>query len=125
MLAVGGSPGVQTDMLNETGAGTHAFSKEEVRDFLVNAYHEFKTQGFVSYRGEPTSIAKYTHWQMARRIAEVLDLVSGKSQPASDTAVAPSASWNGAPQFQPERASYPRPEQISLWTSHRRLASIL
>jgi len=65
------------DTLRETAAGTHAFSKAEVRTFLMEAYGEFKSRGAVSYYGDEAAIGKYTHFQMARRFAEVLNRVSG------------------------------------------------
>jgi len=77
ILAIGGSRSVLTDTLRETAAGTHAFSKAEVRTFLMGAYGEFKSRGAVSYYGDEAAIGKYTHFQMARRFAEVLNRVSG------------------------------------------------
>ena len=70
-----------TDTLDETGAGTHAFSKEDVQILLITAYGEFKTTGYETYRGEETAIGKYTHFQMACRFAEVVDMVSGRPIP--------------------------------------------
>ena len=75
ILAVGGSASVLTDTLNETGAGTHTFSKADIRDFLIAAYGEFQTRGYVAYRGQEAAVARYTHLQMAGRFAEVLDEV--------------------------------------------------
>ena len=60
ILAVGGSRSVLTETLNETAAGTHAFSKEDVRNFLIAAYSDFKATGCVSYHGEQAAIAQYT-----------------------------------------------------------------
>jgi glycosyltransferase involved in cell wall biosynthesis len=83
ILAVGGGRSVLTDTLNETAAGIHAFSREDVRKFLITAYGEFKTQGHVPYHGVGTAVENYTHFQMARRFAEVLNLVSGRSAQAN------------------------------------------
>jgi glycosyltransferase involved in cell wall biosynthesis len=89
ILAVGGSASVLTDTLNETGAGPHAFSKAEIRDFLIAAYSEFKTRGYVAYRGQEAAVAGYTHLQMARRFAEVLDQAGeGAVAAAENVAVA-------------------------------------
>ncbi len=79
ILAIGGSPSVLTDTLRETAAGTHAFSKTDVRTFLMDAYGDFKSGGFVPYHGDEAAIGKYTHFHMARGFAEVLNLVSGTS----------------------------------------------
>ena len=89
ILAVGGSASVLTDTLNETGAGTHAFSKAEIRDFLVAAYSEFKTRGYVAYRGQEAGLLDIPTCQMARRFAEVLDQAGeGAVAAAENVAVA-------------------------------------
>jgi len=79
ILAVGGSRSVLTDTLNETGAGIHAFSSGDVCKFLIDSYEEFRAQGRVSYHGVKAAIEPYTHYHMARRFSEVLNLVSGAS----------------------------------------------
>ena len=58
-----------TEALDETHAGVHALSKEQVRNFLVKAYGEFKAQGYVPYQGEETGINRYTHlaWPASMR----------------------------------------------------------
>jgi glycosyltransferase involved in cell wall biosynthesis len=89
ILAVGGSRGVLTETLKETHAGTHALSKEEVRNFLVASYREFKTKGYVPYYGDDAAIGRYTHFQMARQFAEVLNLVSRRSRPSVGSAASP------------------------------------
>jgi hypothetical protein len=73
ILAVGGSRGVLTQALEETSAGVHALSKAEVREFLLTSYGEFKRNGRVSYSGNRQAIARYSHPEMARRFAQVLN----------------------------------------------------
>jgi glycosyl transferase family 4 len=85
ILAIGGSRGVLTEALEETHAGVHALSKEQARNFLVTAYGEFKAKGRVPYHGEETAIDRYTHLRMAGQFADLLNLVSHKSQ-ASEVA---------------------------------------
>ena len=41
ILAVGGVAGVLTEVLEETGTGTHALSKAQLRQFLTESYAEF------------------------------------------------------------------------------------
>jgi hypothetical protein len=48
-------------------------SKTEVREFLLTSYGEFKRNGCVSYSGDQQAIARYSHPEMARRFAEILD----------------------------------------------------
>jgi glycosyltransferase involved in cell wall biosynthesis len=76
ILAVGGTPGVLTDTLIKTRAGVHATSKEQVLEFLLKAYQEYQTTGRVAYKADAGAIGKYTHSEMARRFAEVLNRVT-------------------------------------------------
>jgi glycosyltransferase involved in cell wall biosynthesis len=76
VLAVGGSRGVLSRSLEETRAGTHALTPAEVREFLLRSYGEFKKTGRVPYSGDPQAVAQYSHPEMARRFAQVLDAVA-------------------------------------------------
>ena len=76
ILAIGGNRGAMTDVLEETEAGVHVCSKDEVRDYLLKAYREFQNQGQVSYRGKARAIAQYSHLGMAEKFAAVLDKVT-------------------------------------------------
>ncbi len=73
ILAVGGPRGVTSQLLEETGSGLQAFSKDAIRGFLVESYNEFRTSGQVPYRGVSNLIDGYTQLAMARKFAEVLD----------------------------------------------------
>jgi glycosyltransferase involved in cell wall biosynthesis len=73
ILALGGARGVLTETLEETRAGRHVQSAEELQQYLLAAYTEFKRTGSVSYNPDRRAIAQYTHEQMARRFAEVLN----------------------------------------------------
>jgi glycosyltransferase involved in cell wall biosynthesis len=73
VLAVGGSRGVLTQALEETHAGIHAVSKGQLREFLLNAYAEYKKHGRVPYSGDQQAIEQYSHPEMARSFARLLD----------------------------------------------------
>ena len=88
ILAIGGGRGVLTEALEETHAGVHALAKEQVRDFLITAYGEFKAQGCVSYKGKESAIDRYTHLRMAREFADVLNAVAHRPQPSEMAAKA-------------------------------------
>jgi len=75
ILAVGLSGGVVTKLLNDTNAGIHASTEEEIKSYLLAAYREFKKNGSVDYAGIQSEIDKYSHYEMARKFAEVLDAV--------------------------------------------------
>jgi glycosyltransferase involved in cell wall biosynthesis len=75
ILAVGGSRGVLTQSPEETRTGVHALSAAEAREFLLRSYAEFKRSGRVAYSGDAQAIAQYSHPEMARKFAQVLDSV--------------------------------------------------
>jgi len=74
ILALGGvRGGVVAQLLEETGAGVHVSSEEDLRYLLVQWYNAYKAHGYVPYTGCEEVIAKYSHREMARRFASVLD----------------------------------------------------
>ncbi len=74
VLATGGSKGdVVGEMLDETKAGRHAPTVEDVKKALEELYREYKLKGGVTYRGEPAQVDKYSNREMARKFAAVLD----------------------------------------------------
>jgi glycosyltransferase involved in cell wall biosynthesis len=76
ILAIGGSRGVVSELLERTKTGVHPQSKEELKNTLRGWYAEHCQTGRVLYRGEERELYLYTHEQMASRFAEVLDGVS-------------------------------------------------
>jgi len=81
ILAVGGSPGVITETLETADAGVHAISKAQVREFLLTAYANYKTKGYVPYSGKTQAVEEYGHPNMARRFAQVLDSAVAGTKP--------------------------------------------
>jgi glycosyltransferase involved in cell wall biosynthesis len=82
VLAIGGSRGVVTDLLEQTKSGMHAQCKEELKSTLLRWYAEHRQTGRVLCRGDERKIHAYTHEQMAKKFAEVLEGVTmgGMSQ---------------------------------------------
>lgn len=77
ILSIGYVEGfVIKDLLNQTQAGVQVLNEEEVKEYLLNAYHEFKKFGAVQYHGIEAEIMKYTQLEMSRKFAEVLDEIS-------------------------------------------------
>jgi glycosyltransferase involved in cell wall biosynthesis len=76
ILATGGGEGVIKDLINQTGAGTHAADKQSVKEVLLTFYKEFKSNGKVSYKGNEEEINKYNQIEMARKYSEVLKSVT-------------------------------------------------
>lgn len=72
ILAHGGVRGVLAGLLEETQAGVHVESKDEMRGVLLQAYREYKRYGQVSYKGKLEAIERYSQREMARKYARVL-----------------------------------------------------
>jgi hypothetical protein len=83
ILAVGGAVGVLTDTLSQTSTGVHISDKATLRQYVFDAYTEFKRNGFVSYRPNETAVGQYTHLEMAQKFSEVLTATINKSEAAS------------------------------------------
>ena len=81
ILAFGGERGVVDQILEESGAGKFTTSKDEMRAFLVKAYAEFRAQGTVPHGAAPGAIDRYTHREMARKFAQVLDETADRAKP--------------------------------------------
>ena len=73
ILAIGGPEGVVSELLEETGAGVHVSDLATLKGILTRYYQEYETSGRVSYRGRDNESLKYSHREMARKFAKVLD----------------------------------------------------
>lgn len=80
IIAVGGPRSVVTELMQETGAGVHASSVEEIERALLGYYSEHESSGRVGYGGSPEQLSRYSHSEMARRFARVLDEVTSQSK---------------------------------------------
>ena len=76
ILAIGGPPGFVAEILKETGAGTHVFSPEDLKQLLLQYYQEYKRTGMVKYMGNNDKIMKYNHKEMAQKFAQILSTVN-------------------------------------------------
>jgi hypothetical protein len=65
--------GVIKDLLIQTQAGVHTGNEEELKAAIIRAYREYKESGAVQYRGIGTEVMKFSHKEMARNFADVLD----------------------------------------------------
>jgi hypothetical protein len=75
-----------TDVLRQTGAGVHVQSKSELRCYLITAYRQFQRNGCVAYDGKEDAINRYTHVEMARKFAQVLNTAVRHRQPNNEAA---------------------------------------
>ncbi|MGH9502218.1 MAG: glycosyltransferase [Terriglobales bacterium] len=79
ILAIGGNRGAMTQVLEETHAGVHLSSKNQVRDWVLQAYREYQRGGSVLYHGNTRAISQYSHLGMAEQFADALDKVTSHS----------------------------------------------
>jgi len=84
ILAVGGAVGVLTEALDETGTGVHISDKARLRQYLLSAYAEFKSSGFLPYHPNREAVRQYTHLEMARKFSEVLSATLANSGKAGE-----------------------------------------
>jgi glycosyltransferase involved in cell wall biosynthesis len=66
------------ELLDETKAGIYCKTIEDIKSSLRELYTGYKLKGKISYNGDMAKINKYSHREMARKFAEVLDTQTGK-----------------------------------------------
>lgn len=71
ILAIPKIGGVVDELLEETGAGVSAGTKEEVIQIVRSWYDEFTKFGSVSYKGTDQTRKKYTRAAQAKKLAEI------------------------------------------------------
>jgi hypothetical protein len=50
---------------------------EEIRNFLLTSYQQYRDRGTVTYAGISSEVEQYTHRDMARKFAELFDGLRG------------------------------------------------
>jgi len=74
ILAIGGSgDDVTKRLLDETKAGRYCKAVADIKEALSRFYLEYKSTGSVYYSGDRKEISKYSHREMARKYAGILD----------------------------------------------------
>jgi len=76
VLAMGGFPDVVDQLLDETKAGVSGQTGEEIKTLLLRLYQEYKLTGAVSYSGSEAETSKYSHREMAKKFASILDIIT-------------------------------------------------
>ena len=80
ILAIGEYRGVLAELLEETNAGYYFSKFKPLKYFITRCYKEYKMKGEVQYYGNIGQIKKFSHYEMAKRFANVLDgiVINGK-----------------------------------------------
>jgi hypothetical protein len=84
ILSIGLKGSVVNDLLDQTRAGLNASTDEEIKECIMHLYREYLEIGSVRYSGISTEIEKYSHREMAKKFAKVLDEIS---KPGENTQV--------------------------------------
>jgi glycosyltransferase involved in cell wall biosynthesis len=82
ILAVGGPPGVVSGLLEETRAGVYVRDVPTAKRAIRDWYASYVQQGFVPYPGREDFVNRYSHVEMARQFAELLDSVTPRRRQA-------------------------------------------
>ena len=73
ILAIGEHRGVLAELLEETNAGNYFSKFKPLKYFITRCYKEYKMKGEVQYYGNISQVKKFSHYEMAKRFANVLD----------------------------------------------------
>ncbi len=75
ILALGGPGGDMEELLEETGAGEYvrAGDHRKLKRLVWSWYQEFRRTGRVAYRGDREAVFRYSHPEMARHFAGLLE----------------------------------------------------
>jgi hypothetical protein len=73
ILAIGLYQSVVTDLLKQTHAGLQVSSDSEIKDSILQFYREYEENGSVKYSGMQSEIERYSHREMAKKFADVLE----------------------------------------------------
>lgn len=74
-----GFGGVVANLLNETNAGINISTVNEIKKEFMKYYLEFKNHRKIYYNGIPSEIDKYSHREMAKKFAMILDKLDDAS----------------------------------------------
>ena len=74
ILSIGSTDGgVVKELLDQTRAGVHCSNETDLREYLLRVYRQYQEGGSVQYHGIETEVMKYSHREMARKFADVLE----------------------------------------------------
>lgn len=73
ILSIGDKGSVVDDLLLRTRAGVSLTDPAEISSYLRGCYRDYLSSGCVQYHGEVDKIQRYTHVEMAKKFATVLD----------------------------------------------------
>jgi len=76
IISIGPETSEIKNILESTKAGVHLTNDEEIKEYIIKKYSEFNTAGQIEYHGISEQINKYSHIEMAKRFASILDEIA-------------------------------------------------
>ncbi len=73
ILAIGSKGTAVDSLLNQTGCGLAADSKDEIKDILIGMYGDYMRNGEVKFEGRSEAISFYSRKEAARKMAATFD----------------------------------------------------
>ena len=73
IISIGEKGGEVAKLLKATNAGIHCRTTEEIENFILKTYLEWKNSGIVKYCGIKEEIMKFSHIEMARKFVNILE----------------------------------------------------
>ncbi len=79
ILSIGSTGGVVEELLIKTNAGVNLNKLNEIKNHIEKTYLEYKNNGRVKYEGIPEQVNKYSHKNMAKKFATLLNEITNSS----------------------------------------------
>ena len=76
IISIGYKESVIKELLQKTQAGCHVSEVAEIKREIKGAYNQYLVNGYVPYNGIDAEVDKYSHKEMAKKFAEVLNLIA-------------------------------------------------
>lgn len=81
ILVIGGcGKDVVEEMINRTKSGFYCKNNQEIKNFILKSYLEYKKNGEVSYQGNLDEINRYNYREKAKDFSEVLNKIIEKAE---------------------------------------------
>ncbi|HOV21569.1 MAG TPA: hypothetical protein PLW95_02675 [bacterium] len=73
ILSIGDKDNEVSNLLKETDSGIHCTTVCELKETVLKYYREWEEKGYIGYSGIKEEIMKYSHREMAKKFADILN----------------------------------------------------
>ena len=74
-MSIGRNGGVVNDLLLKTNAGIHLYTQEEIENYIITVYTEFKNYGSIRYHGIDNIVKQFNQDEMASKFSYLFNNV--------------------------------------------------